>query len=138
MYSAEAGVSNPYRYSTNVEEFHIILSKKRCFKPLQVFYKQFLSSGTRRFYQCFKPLQVFYKQGIFTLCVMLVPCFKPLQVFYKLDLDSAFSYFQKEFQTLIGILQTYRRGNVRHQEFLFQTLIGILQTRISSDSLLLG
>ena len=34
------------------------------------------------------------------------------------------------FQTLIGILQTWRRESLKFQENWFQTLIGILQTAL--------
>ena len=60
--------------------------------------------------------------------IMKKICFKPLQVFYKPRHRRKKHKNQEQFQTLIGILQTFGQEGYCGKAYPFQTLIGILQT----------
>ncbi len=78
-----------------------------CFNPLQVFYKQLTLREYEFSIAGFNPLQVFYKRALATTSSMQLSSFNPLQVFYKLKGGEFHTDYIFEFQSLIGILQTF-------------------------------
>ncbi len=76
----------------------------------------------------FNPSQVFYKPDNYQIVQVGHQSFNPSQVFYKHSCLHALLLSSSLFQSLIGILQTFRAITELLQKNQFQSLIGILQT----------